>query len=409
MTLNESLLYGKRHSFVFLRYIAMFFFFMTLLASYFVIANALTQANKLLDSIGSVDMLGILQALTSFKLEGQFGVLIDTIRSLGAVVIPLYFVATVTLALNLDRGRMGKTIRRVAILTLVMFFAEFLIYTAIAGVIMVLIQELFKMISSQYGDIAEAVNQILVALDIHPESIPVGDTAQMLAAVQELISTKLVVLLLKNIPSFNIFLDQLLCLLMCLFFCTRPRWVNTKWKLVLFRSLGALPILYVIATFVLNGLMRSGVMFPKILIMCLFPSKALPHYVFITGIILAFRRHARRPLPYEEECRFSPDGRKWFRPTTLIYENLEEVNARALDTSKYLSLWLLFLSGVDFLLGAMPFASDWGLGKSYYALFAIPFLFFFDANKPVLKKEYNGFSLMYLFVMLLIVLIYLFV
>ncbi len=409
MTLNEGMLYGKRQSFVFLRYVAMFFFFMSLIASYFVIANALTQAAKLLDSFESKDTLSMLEALTSFKLSGQFGAFIGTLRNLSAVVIPLYFVATVTLVLNLDRGRMGKTIARVAFISVLMFLAEMFIYMVIVGGVSSLTQALFKEVGKKYEDVAEAINQILTALDVHPGSMPTGSTAQMLAWAQALVTNKLTILLLKNIPSFNIFLDQLLCLLMCYFFCTRPMWVKTKPRLVFFRSFGFLPIAYVIATFVLNGLIRSEVMPMNILILCMFPSKALPHYVFIFFIIVAFRRHARRPLPYDGHCNFSPDGKKWFRPTTLIYETAEEANARALDTATYLSIWLLFLAGIDFFLGSLSFASNWGFGKSYYSIFAIPFLFFFDANKPVLRKEYNGFSLMYIFVIFLIVLIYMFV
>ncbi len=409
MTLNEGMLYGKRQSFVFLRYVAMFFFTLTLIASYFVIVNALTQATKLLNSLTSVDMLGILQALTSFKLEGQFGVFIETLRNLSAVVIPLYFVATVTFVFNLNHGKMGSTIRRVAIIAFLMFIAELLIYTVIVGMVTLLVQELFNWISSKYTDITEAVYEILVAINIDPDILPTGSVAEMIAGARTLVTDKLVVMLLKNIPSFNIYLDQLLCLLMCFFFCTRPKWVNNKFKLFVFRSLGLLPIAYVIATFVLNGLTRSGEMPPKILILCLFPSKALPHYVFIFSILVAFRRHRRRPLPYDGPCKFSPDGKKWLRPTTLIYETADEAASRALDTATYLSIWLLFLAGVDFFLGSLSFASNWGFGKSYYALFAIPFLFFFDANKPVLKKEYNGFSLMYMFVIFMIVLVYLFV
>ncbi len=407
MGINEGLLYGKKQSFVFLRYVATFFFALTLIASYFVILNALNQATKLLSAIDKVDVFSILDALSSFKLQGQFGAFIESLKNMGAIVIPLYFVAIVTFVLNLNRDAMGKTICRLAIFAILMFVVELVIYSLITGMISLLVIQLFNVISTQYADIAEAVNQALNLLGI--KSIPTENTQVMLEAARDLVTNKLIILFLKNIPSFNVFLDQLLCLLMCMFFCTRPKWANNKLKLTAFRMLGLLPVAYVITTFVLNGLIREGAMPPRIILLCLFPTKALPHYIFIASIIAAFHRHKRRPLPYEGSVRFSPDGKKWFRPTTLIYETVEEANTRSLDTATYLSIWLLFLAGIDFFLGSMSFASNWGFGKSYYALFAIPFLFFFDANKPVAKKEYNVFSVMYLFTIFLIALIYLFV
>ena len=59
-------------------------------------------------------------------------------------------------------------------------------------------------------------------------------------------------------------------------------------------------------------------------------------------------------------------------------------------------------------MGFLPFAAKWGLGKSYYAVFCIPFLFFFDGRKPVAKRDYTIFSWIYFAVIAVVILIYLF-
>lgn len=263
MNIYETLAYGKRSGFVFLRYVSIVFFFISQLATYYVVANALTQATNALQAFEEMDILGILSALMSFKLEGTFGTVIQIMRNLGSLVIPLYFIATVSFVLNLNRGEAVRITQRTAIIALIMFIAEYFIYSIIVGLIAFLLLQLFSILEGNLSEIINVVDQVLIILNAQIDTIPFANAAEALAFLENLATTQLTILLLRNMPSFNIFLDQFLCLLMCLFFCFKPKWADNKAKLILYRSLGIIPVGYIVATFVMNGLLSSGVIYPK--------------------------------------------------------------------------------------------------------------------------------------------------
>ena len=369
MNIHETLAYGKRGGFVFLRYVSIIFFFISQVATYLVILNALTQAANALGALQSRDIIGVITALVSFKIAGPLGTVVQIMRNMGSLVIPLYFVATISFVLNLNRGGIGKITRRTALIATLLFFAELAIYAIILGGVALL---------------------------------------EAIAYAQELVTERVTLVMFNNLPSFNIFLDQLLCLLMCIFFCFHPKWANTKAKRILFRTLGVLPISYIIAAFILNGLMRSGVIAPNLMLMGLFPAKHLPHFLFIGCILFCHRFQDVRGAKMGIGFDFVPSSRKIYRSTPPAFETAAAAKRRSLQTAVFLSVCLFLLSAADFVLGFLPFAAKWGLGKSYYAVFCIPFFFFFDGRKPVAKKDYTVFSLVYLAVIVVVVVIYLF-
>ncbi len=408
MNIHEALVYGKRGGFVYLRYVAIVFFFISQIATYFVILNALTGAANALNALQASDVVGVVASLVSFKIAGPFGIVVGIMRNLGCLVIPLYFVATISFVLNLNRGEIGKITRRTALIAILLFFAELAVYAVIVGLVVVLVESLFTFIAEQYSDIVGIVEQVIKALNSEGELIPFASASEALEFAKNFTTEKLTLALINYLPSFNIFLDQLLCLLMCVFFCFHPKWANTKGKRALFHSFGLLPITYIAATFVLNGLMHTGVVYPSLTLMSLFPAKRLPHFLFIGCILYCNRFQVMRGYKRESGFGFVPPSRKVYRPMPPVFETAEDAKRRSLRTAVFLSVCLFLLSAADFLLGFLPSAAKWGLGKSYYAVFCIPFLFFFDERKPVAKKNYTIFSLVYFAVIAVIILIYLF-
>ncbi len=392
----------------FLRYVSIVFFFISQIATYFVILNALTQAANAMNALQSRDIVGVVTSLVSFKIDGPFGTVIEVMRNLGCLVIPLYFIATISFVLNLNRGEIGKITRRTALISILLFFAELMAYFVILGVVMVLVESLFTIIAEQYSDIVGMVDQVIKALNSEAGLIPFESTEAAIAYAKNFATEQLTLVLLNNMPSFNIFLDQLLCLLMCVFFCFHPKWANTKAKRVLFRCLGIIPIAYIAATFIMNGLIHSGIVFPNLILMSLFPAKRLPHFLFIGCILYCNRSQIVRGVKKEPGFGVVSSSRKEYRSDPPVFETAETAKSRSLHTAIFLSVCLFLLSAIDFFLGLLPFGAKWGLGKSYYAVLCIPFLFFFDERKPVAKRDYTIFSLVYFAVIAVVVLIYLF-
>lgn len=408
MNIHETLAYGKRGGFVFLRYVSIIFFFISQVATYLVILNALTQAANALGALQSRDVVGVITALVSFKIAGPLGTVVQIMRNMGSLVIPLYFVATISFVLNLNRGGIGKITRRTALIATLLFFAELAIYAIILGGVALLVDSLFLVVVEQYSDVVGIADKVIAMFHAGTGSIPFENASEAIAYAQELVTERVTLVMFNNLPSFNIFLDQLLCLLMCIFFCFHPKWANTKTKRILFRTLGVLPISYIIAAFILNGLMRSGVIAPNLMLIGLFPAKHLPHFLFIGCILFCHRFQDVRGAKMGIGFDFVPSSRKIYRSTPPAFETAAAAKRRSLQTAVFLSVCLFLLSAADFVLGYLPFAAKWGLGKSYYAVFCIPFFFFFDGRKPVAKKDYTVFSLIYLAVIVVVVVIYLF-
>lgn len=408
MNVYEALTYGKRRGFVYLRYVAMAFFFISQVATYFVILNFVTQANNAVQALGSGDAEALLSAFASFKIPGALGVFVEVMRSLGVLVIPLYFIATVSFVLNLNRKGIGKITQRTALFALLLFVAEFLVYSVMIAAVYVIVGSLFEYIQGEYADILEAVDRLIKALNSEANMIPFENVGQTLDAAQNFLVNQVIVILIRNVPSFNFFIDELLCLLLCIFFCFRPKRINTRAKLIAYRCLGIIPVLYILGAFIVNGLTQLGIMSPGILLLSAFPARRLPHFLFIGCILLCNRHQPIRSLGNSADMKYTYIRDKKYRATPLVAETPAAAKKRSLQAAVFLSVCLVLLSAIDYFFGYLPYAVNWGFGKSYYMVFCIPFLFFFDDRKPTLKKDFSVFSLLYFAVIVVVVLIYLF-
>lgn len=408
MNLCETLVYGKRQGFVYLRYIAMSFLVLSQVATCYVVYNVLIHVADALDALETQDVLRVITDLMSFRITGTFGTMIDIFRSLGALVIPLYFIATISFVLDLNRGEIGRIIARTALIATVLFFVEMVVYFFLVGLVTMLVLEAFAFVTGSAEQIMGFLNKIIQTLNANTNILPVGNVQEAIAFAEEYATTKISLTLLRNMPSFNVFLDLLLCLLMVLFFCYRPKWVNTKAKLAIYRSMGLLPIAYIITTFVLNGLVRMGTTMPDIMVMCFFPARPILHFFFIGCILQLHRMQPVFKMRVEEGLTPIFIKSKEFRVGPLPYETAAAAKKRALGAAIFLSVCLLLLAGIDLGLSFLSFAPKWGFGKFCYAAFCIPFLFLYDDRKPTKKSTYYLFSLLYFLVIVGLVLLYIY-
>lgn len=405
MSICESLVYGRRRGFVYLRYVAMVFFFLSQIATYFVILQVLQQTSNAITALDQLDVVGIITAVTSFRIPGKFGTFIGVLQSLGALVVPLYFIATVSFVLNLNKREIGKVVRRTAWMALLLAAAEFMVYTILVGFVMVLVSALFSDIAAE-ENIVLLIEKILQTLNAQA-TLPVQSASELLAYAENFTATQVSLIVLRNMPSFNIFLDELLCLLLCLFFCMRPKRMAGRLKLALYRALGVLPILFIGAAFAIHGLTQMGVIQPNLTLLSILPAKKLPQFLFMGCILYQNHMDPVRELRLAEGLRPAFRCKKEFRAGILFAEGKVQARRRALRSAVFLSVCLLLVCAADLCCSFLPSAAKWGMGKSYFAALCIPFLFFFDDRKPTRKKDYSIFLAVYMAVIAVIVLIYL--
>lgn len=408
MSICETLVYGKRHTFVYLRYVAMAFLFLSQLATSYVVFNVLEHVGNALNALETQDVLSVITNLSSFRLSGTFGTVIEIMRNLGALVIPLYFIATISFVLDLNRGGIGKVILRTAVIAAALFVVEMIVYFFLVGLVTLLVLDAFAYITGSAEQVMGLLNKIIETLNAKTNILPVGNLEEAIAFAEDFAIMKLSFALLRNMPSFNIFLDLLLCLLMVLFFCCRPKWINTKVKLVVYRSMGLLPIAYIITTFIINGLVRMGTTMPDIMVMCFFPARSILHFFFIGCILLLHRMQPVFTMRLEKGLLPTHVRRKEYRMWPFPYETAAVAKKRALGAAIFLSVCILLLAGIDLSMSFLSFAPKWGFGKFYYAVFCIPFLFLYDDRKPTKKRDYLLFSIVYPIVITVIVLLYVF-
>lgn len=402
MDLYERAKYGMRHSFVLLRYIATVFLALSLFGNFLLVYHYVDAAVGFLPILQSGTLTEIAGGVFSFSL-GESGTFINFLRSLGSISYPLYFLGVVSFIFHLDRSRINGETVRTAIMAIVFYFVEtllivfaLLIATLLLGILFFTFKERLPELIPAI-DIPALIDGILGNFHIEYHGTVLDSFETLWSTLEYEADNRLLNYMWVNMPSVNTFLDLLLCLFMTIFLVERPKFANTKGKLIAFRCMALLPIGYLVAAFVLHGLMRQNLIFPDVGVLALFPAKSLLHFVFFGCILFAFRLHPLPKLSVWEGLIPLEHKSKYF--TTGVVEAPSLARRRALHTAVTLGAALLILSGIDLCFSFLPFAAKWGLGRSYYAAFAVPFLFFFDARRPVAKRTYRIFSVFYALVL----------
>ncbi len=402
--------FGRRYGYVTLRYIATIFFFISQLATFITVSHYIDVATRILGDVTAPVGIGELivdlyHDFSLLKITGSWGVVLAVMRACGSLVIPLYFVSIISFVLNLNRDSCGNLTMRNAFLAFVFFLLEIFVLVIVMFLVSFIVTLLFNLLSAEYPTVTgllDKLNGILSAIDVEIHGANISE----LGSVQTLLWYLAVGFLFERFPSFNVFLDMFLCLTTCFFLCMRPKWANTRGKLLVFRLFGLLPVGYIIASFVLNGLIHSGLLEVVVEVRMALPVRSILYYFFLALIIICHRMSERPPMRIAEGMQVVHSVKSKMYGNVASLESRADGRRRSLFMATFLSVGLALLCAADFTFSFTSFGVKWGLGKSYYAVFAAPFLFFFDAEKPVAKKRCSVFSAFYFFVIFVVVAMY---
>ena len=402
--------YGRRYGYVTLRYIATIFFFISQVATFITISRYLDVGARILaDVMNPLSIqeliINLYDDFSALKITGPWGVALTVMRACGNLVIPLYFVSIISFVLNLNRDSVGDLTMRNALLAILFFVIEIFVLVFAMFLVSFIVLMIFNLLSTNFPDVAvlvEQLNGILSAIDLQIYGANVSD----LRSIQMVLQYMAIAYLFEKFPSFNVFIDMFLCLTTCLFLCFQPKWANTRKKLLAFRLLSLLPIGYVAASFVLNGLIHSGIVEVVVEVRMALPMRSILYYFFLALIILCHRMLERPPMRVEQGMRIVKDPKSKVYGNVASLESRADGRRRALFMAAFLSIGLVLLCVADLAFSFTSFGADWGLGKSYYAAFCVPFLFFYDAERPVEKKKCAVFSVAYFLVIVAVIAMY---
>ncbi len=325
--------YSPRLSSVAIKYIALFFMTLSQIALFVQL--------KIEFSAGFGQYEGVLDAL-------------DFVKDLGRISMPLLLIAMTSSIVGKRDREIPKAVIQNAAFTLIFYGAELLV---IAFYIIPTVNDLIENYTGIITDSSSIVTEYL------------GEFA-----------------------SINIFIDLFLCSSIYFFLCYEPRFKGKK--LIAFRCLASVPIIYILVCFVINGLAKSKIIFLNVYVGALLPHKKIVVYFFF-GCILIYNR--LRSRIYEKRNRLSE----------RTYEQYRESNRGALNYSLVLSILLGLLSLIDFAFSFIPGITDWGIGKSTFMFLGIPFLLLFDnRRKPKFSKAGKLVPLYYLVNYLILFLLY---
>ncbi len=202
------------------------------------------------------------------------------------------------------------------------------------------------------------------------------------------ISRFLLTYTMSYFTNMNVFLDLFLASLIAFFVLYTPKNASKK-KIVCFRLGVIFPILYILASFVIRGLFKSGYF-----VMNVEQSAFLVHrnylcFMYFAGIVI-YQKY--RKALYEKYNSF------------MTFEEYKNSSAGLCCYNAGLVLFLMTLCLVDFILGLIPGASAFGIGESAVLMYGLPVIFLFNAESTAHKLATNIVS-MCLYVVLGIILL----
>ncbi|MGN0822730.1 MAG: hypothetical protein ACI4NG_03060 [Candidatus Gallimonas sp.] len=176
--------------------------------------------------------------------------------------------------------------------------------------------------------------------------------------------------------NFNVFIDLFLCCAIYYFTMARPKRIRSKGGLIVFRACVVFPIGYIVASFVLSGLIKNGLISVNVYTGSLLPRRGLVNF-FIFGAILIFLSVRERAYR-----RFNRSG--------IAYEEYEKTNRYCVNYTVVASLIFAVFAVADTLFGLIPGASAFGVGDSLSLMIAIPFLLMHDFTRKPKRKLWSA-------------------
>ncbi|MCR5505527.1 MAG: hypothetical protein K6F07_00825 [Bacilli bacterium] len=184
----------------------------------------------------------------------------------------------------------------------------------------------------------------------------------------------------------NVFIDLFLFALMHFFLNYRPKKpIFAGKKVILFRLLVLLPILYEAAGVVLKGLAANNVINIPILCMPLFPTKPPLMFVAFFVIALIFRHREKHYLnkgctveQYEEYLKTNKSSLFFSIQVSTI------ITIAAIIDIVLLFLFIAFSGGKENS-AAIRLSLSWGIGESVSAVFLVPLIMLYSYNRKFKK------------------------
>lgn len=246
------------------------------------------------------------------------------LHSLGQITVPLLFVSLISGIFQKKSGeQLPRTVAQYAIFALLFYGVEiFFFVNLIIPVLGEMIRELIAGFSGLDNELSAEIFSELIHEILYD--------------------------LFGQVSNFNVFMDGFLCGSIVLFLFYRPAWATDKRKLLFFRLLVLVPVLYIAASFVLHGLAGFDVIELGLYLGALLPHKKIAYWLFFAGTLVYLKR---------------PESENDFHPAVIV-------------------LLLLLASLLDLALSNVAALQKIGFGKSYSMAFCFPVLLLFDVRKP---------------------------
>ncbi len=181
--------------------------------------------------------------------------------------------------------------------------------------------------------------------------------------------------------NINVFLDLFLASLIAFFLLYTPKNATRK-RLILFRSCVILPTLYIVASFILRGLFKLGYFAINIEQSAFLVHRNYLCFIYFAGVVVYQKYRGRL---YSKHNKYMP------------FEEYKKSTGGLTCYNATLVSFLLALCLVDYLLGLIPGAKAFEIGKSYVLIYGLPVLFLFDSERRGRRMLTNLFStLLYL-------------
>lgn len=173
----------------------------------------------------------------------------------------------------------------------------------------------------------------------------------------------------SSFSNLNTFIDVFICTLFAFFVLYQPKFKHQK-SIKIFRTMTILPVIYIVASFILIGFNKMGYISYGIEFGALLIHRSYVCLLFFIFIIL-YIKYKRKTMSNEDDDKYLG-----YVNTNrgLMYFNIVIVSV------------LLVLSTFDFLLSFIPNSEYFNVGSSYYIIVGIPLLLLLFNSQ---RKKHN--------------------
>ena len=181
-----------------------------------------------------------------------------------------------------------------------------------------------------------------------------------------------------KIFHYNIFIDLTLCSAFYYFCCETPKkFANSSKKMIAFRLCAIIPVLYMVVSMILCGLLNSGALTLDVEFVGLLTCRSPASYLAFFSIALC--------LAIRQSLYLKKGG------TPQGYEVYTKTNGHSVQFSIACSIIIAVVCLLDFLIGLIPGSINYGWGDSKFMFVIIPFIMLISYTKEHKNKTIDLF------------------